>query len=343
VQEDIWCRIEGHAGRITLQRPDALNALTWDMCLAIEAALDAWAADSAVTLVVIDAIGERAFCAGGDIAEMYAAGTKGEFGYGQRFWADEYRMNARIFHYAKPIVTFLHGFTMGGGVGVGCHGSHRIVDDTSQIAMPECAIGLVPDVGGSLLLHLAPGRLGEYLGTTGARMDAGDAIYAGFADSYVPERWDELKVALCATGDVGMIGQVAAAPPEAQLAAAQAEIDALFGGETLGDIVRSVAVAKGPVAERAAKALSRNAPLGMACAVEMLHRMTGNTTMADALGLEYRFTYRALEHSDFVEGIRAQIIDKDKAPKWRHAGPEAVPATDVARMLMPLGANALKL
>ena len=343
MQEDIWCRIEGRAGRITLQRPDALNALTWEMCLAIEAALDAWAEDRDVDLVLIDAEGARAFCAGGDIAEMYAAGIKGEYGYGQRFWADEYRMNAKIFHYAKPVVAFLQGFTMGGGVGVGCHGSHRIVDDTSQIAMPECAIGLVPDVGGSLLLHLAPGRLGEYLGTTGARMGAADAIYAGFADSYVPNGWDDLKAALCTTGDVTVIAEATAPPPDAPLAAAQAEIDALFSGETLGDIVRSVAAADGPLAERATKALSRNAPLGMACAVEMLHRMSDATTMADALGLEYRFTHRALEHSDFVEGIRAQIIDKDKSPKWRHSGPEAVPATDVARMLMPLGPDALKI
>ena len=343
MQEDIWCRIEGKAGRITLQRPDALNALTWGMCLAIEAALDAWADDSAVALVIFDAVGERAFCAGGDIANMYAAGIQGDFAYGQRFWADEYRLNAKIFHYAKPVVAFLQGFTMGGGVGVGCHGSHRIVDDSSQIAMPECAIGLVPDVGGSLLLHLAPGRLGEYLGTTGARMEAGDAIYAGFADNYVPEGWEALKATLCATGDVGAIGEVTSTPPDAPLRAAQAEIDALFAGETLGDIVRSVAAAVGPVAERAAKALRRNSPLGMACAVEMLHRMTDQTTMADALGLEYRFTHRALEHSDFIEGIRAQIIDKDKCPKWRHASPEAVPVTDVARMLMPLGADALKL
>jgi enoyl-CoA hydratase len=344
VQEDIWCRIEGRAGRITLQRPGVLNALTWEMCLEIEAALDRWAADGAVALVLIDAVGEKAFCAGGDIAEMYAAGRRGDFGYGQRFWADEYRLNAKIFHYAKPIVTFLQGFTMGGGVGVGCHGAHRIVSETSQIAMPECAIGLVPDVGGSLLLHLAPGRLGEYLGTTGARMDAGDAVYAGFADTFVPGAgWDALKATLVASGDVAAIAEAAQEAPDAGLATQQAEIDALFGGERLGDIARTLSHAEGPLAERARKALSRNAPLAMACAVEMQHRMRDTSTMADALGLEYRFTYRALEHSDFVEGIRAQIIDKDKTPVWRHAGPEAVPAADVARMLMPLGPNALKL
>ena len=157
---NVWIRIEGVAGRITLQRPDALNAMTYDMCRAIEAALDGWRDDPAVTLVIFDAEGERAFCAGGDIADLYATGRAGDFAYGQTFWADEYRLNHNIFTYPKPVVSFLQGFTMGGGVGIGCHGSHRIVGETSHIAMPECGIGLVPDVGGSLMLALAPGRVG---------------------------------------------------------------------------------------------------------------------------------------------------------------------------------------
>jgi enoyl-CoA hydratase len=184
--DDIEIRTEGRAGRITLNRPQALNALTWDMCTRIEAALDAWASDDAVAMLVIDAAGDKAFCAGGDIAEMYATGTAGDYEYGRRFWADEYRMNAKLFNFPKPVATFLQGFTMGGGVGVGCHASHRIVCDTSRIAMPECGIGLVPDVGGSLILARAPGRLGEYLGVTAARMGPGDAIHAGFADYFVP-------------------------------------------------------------------------------------------------------------------------------------------------------------
>ena len=153
---DINIRLTGHAGRITLTRPKALNAMTYEMCLAIERALDDWRDDPAVALVVIDAEGDRAFCSGGDIAELYETGTKGDYAYGRRFWADEYRLNAKIFDYPKPVVSFLQGFVMGGGVGIGCHGSHRIVGETSQIAMPECGIGLVPDVGGSLMLALAP-------------------------------------------------------------------------------------------------------------------------------------------------------------------------------------------
>ncbi|MEO0401416.1 MAG: enoyl-CoA hydratase/isomerase family protein, partial [Pseudomonadota bacterium] len=197
---DISIRITGHAGHITLQRPQALNAMTYDMCTAIETALTTWRNDPAVSLIILDAEGERAFCSGGDIAELYATGTKGDYAYGQTFWADEYRLNHLIFHYPKPVVSFLQGFTMGGGVGIGCHGSHRIVGETSQIAMPECGIGLVPDVGGSLMLALAPGRLGEYLGTTAARMNASDAIFAGFADHFIAQTdWEAVKSALIET------------------------------------------------------------------------------------------------------------------------------------------------
>ncbi|KAG1715493.1 3-hydroxyisobutyryl-CoA hydrolase, mitochondrial [Nymphon striatum] len=183
---DVIIKTTGPAGRITMNRPSALNAMTYDMCMAIDAALRTWRDDPAIKLVVIDAAGDKAFCAGGDIAELYDNGTKGNFAYGQKFWRDEYRLNLMLHEYPKPVVSFLQGFTMGGGVGVGCHGSHRIVGDTSQIAMPECGIGLVPDVGGSFLLARAPGRLGEYLGLTTARMNADDAIHVGFRRSLYP-------------------------------------------------------------------------------------------------------------------------------------------------------------
>ena len=183
---DIYVRRDGSAGRITLNRPEALNALTYDMCLAIEKALDEWREEPGVRLAIIEGEGERAFCSGGDIAEMYKAGTAGDYEYGRRFWRDEYRLNAKIAEWPKPVVSFLQGYTMGGGVGVGCHGSHRVVCESSRIAMPECGIGLVPDVGGSLILARAPGRLGEYLATTAARMGPADAIAAGFADMFVP-------------------------------------------------------------------------------------------------------------------------------------------------------------
>lgn len=341
---DIDIRITGRVGHITLTRPRALNAMTYDMCLAIEKAIDRWRDDHAVALVVLDAEGERAFCSGGDIAELYATGRAGNFAYGRQFWADEYRLNHKIFSYPKPVASFLQGFTMGGGVGIGCHGTHRIVGDSSQIAMPECGIGLVPDVGGSLLLARAPGRLGEYLGTTGTRMGPGDSIYAGFSDSYIPElKWPTLIEKLAETGDVAEIEAASEEPPEGDLPGQSVQIDRLFAGETLVDVVTSLTTDQSVFAQSALKQLSRISPLSGASTIEMMHRLRGpSLSMEKALDLEYRFTYRAMEHGDFLEGIRAAIIDKDRSPKWQH-GTFDVPQAAVDKMLQPLGDHALKL
>jgi len=339
---DIHIRKEGRAGRITLTRPQALNAITYDMCLAIDRALIDWRHDDGVALVLIDAEGTRAFSAGGDIAEMFATGRAGDYAYGRRFWHDEYRMNARLAGYAKPVVSFLQGFTMGGGVGVGCHGSHRIVGESALIAMPECGIGLVPDVGGSFILALAPGRIGEYLGTTGARMGPADAILAGFADHYVPEdRWEVLKSRLVATGEAGMILDEAGEPPAGRIALLRPEIDKLFAGASAVEIRRALRSTDSSFGSEALAAFDRAAPLSVAVCVEMLHRLRKGPTMQRALELEYRFTYRAMEHGDFIEGIRAAIIDKDRKPRWRHANAERVPANEVAQMLAPLGRRTL--
>lgn len=339
---DIAIRKAGRAGRITLNRPEALNALTYQMCLDIEAALDAWRDDDDVALVIIDGAGDRAFCAGGDIAEMYRTGMAGNYGYGRRFWRDEYRLNAKIFEFPKPYVAFMQGFTMGGGVGVSCHGSHRVVGDTSQIAMPECAIGLLPDVGGTLILSRAPGRMGEYLGTTGHRMGPGDAILAGFADYYIPEAaWPDLVAGLETDGDHTRIDAAAAPVPKAPLSGMRGDIDRVFTGATLGDVVRALEAEKTDFATATLKALSRGSPLAMACAHEAVGRVRGATGIRRALEMEYRFTFRAGAQSDFLEGIRAAIIDKDRNPRWRHKGPAAVPPLDVTSMLMPLGTDTL--
>lgn len=340
---DIDIRITGRAGRITLTRSKALNALSYDMCMAVDAALKAWADDDAVDLVVMDAEGEKAFCAGGDIAELYQTGTSGDYDYGRRFWRDEYRMNARIFEYPKPVVSFLQGFVMGGGVGLGCHGTHRIVGNNTKIAMPEVGIGLIPDVGGTLMLALAPGRLGEYLGLTGARMTAADAIYAGFADHYIPEtRWPTLIAELEHSGRANQLADAAETAPEGRLEALRDSIDHSFAGETLDDILTTLDQDSSAFADETLKTLRRNAPLSMACTVELLHRLRlGTMGIRKALELEYRFTHRAMEKGDFLEGIRAQIIDKDRQPKWQYADRD-VPATAVSQMLMPLATQTLQ-
>jgi enoyl-CoA hydratase len=334
---DLHIRREGRAGRITLDRGHALNALSYEMCLSIDAALRAWAEEDAVALVVIDATGDKAFCAGGDLAEMYATGRAGDHGYGRRFWADEYRMNARIAEYPKPIVTMMQGFTLGGGVGLGCHASHRVVCESSRIAMPECAVGIVPDVGGSRLLARAPGRTGAYLGLTGARMGPGCAIWAGFADMFVPRAaWPQLVADLVTTGDPGAIKPHAA--PDSAMSQQASRIYTLFAGQTGPEIVTALQADNSPFATEALAMLARGSPLAQACALEVLNRLGRTPDIRDALTQEYRFTYRATAQSDFLEGIRAAIIDKDRAPRWRHSGLAEVSMAEVEAMLAPLGA-----
>ncbi len=338
---DISIRITGHTGRITLQRPKALNAVTYDMCTAIEAALDDWRDDDTVKLIVLDAEGEKAFSAGGDIADLYKSGKAGDFAYGQRFWRDEYRMNAKLHEYSKPIVSFLQGFTMGGGMGVGCHGSHRIVGETSQIAMPECGIGLVPDVGGSMILANAPGWLGAYAGTTGARMNAGDAILLGFADMFIPEaQWPALIETLEQVGDPACLTAASEAQPQGQMSQQRAEIDHHFAARTLPDLLASLQADNSNFAKSALKSVLRASPLSIAYTLEMMHRLRGNADIRAALDMEYRFTSRAMEHGDFIEGIRAAIIDKDRTPHWKHDH-DALPEAALQTMLAPLGDNAL--
>ena len=328
---DLSIRKDRRAGRITFTRPQALNALSHEMAVAIHRALDDWRGDDSVALVIIDAEGDRAFCAGGDIAAVYHAGRAGDHAVGQGFFADEYRMNAAIADYEKPVVAFMQGFVMGGGVGVGGHAGHRVVGDTTQVAMPESGIGLIPDVGGTWLLSRAPGRIGEYLGLTGARMDAGDAIHAGFADIYLPEaEWDAAKDMLAGTGDISRLK----GRPAPASALADRDLSA-FGGRGVDDIMAAL---EQQGDEGALNPLRRNSPLSMAATLAMVRAARGDQRMQDALSREYRFTRRATAQSDFLEGVRAQIIDKDRTPAWAaDAGPAAVDA-----MLAPLGADELE-
>lgn len=328
--EDLNIRIEGRAGRITLTREKALNALTHDMALAVLKALNDWREDPAVDLVIMDAAGDRAFCAGGDIAAVYHAGRAGDHQVGRDFFRDEYRMNAAIADYPKPIVAFMQGFVMGGGVGLGGHASHRVVGDTTRIAMPESGIGLIPDVGGTWLLGRAPGRIGEYLALTGARMGPGDAINAGFADTYLPEaEWPALIRTLEKTGDIQQIKGTT--PPEANLADRDLST---FGGRNLADIIEAVEAAGD---SDSLKALRRNSPLSMAAGLFMVRAARGDLRMQESLSREFRFTARATESTDFLEGVRAQIIDKDRDPKWAADSSTAA----VQAVLAPLGADEL--
>ncbi|MEM7438006.1 MAG: enoyl-CoA hydratase/isomerase family protein [Pseudomonadota bacterium] len=341
---EIHIRTTGRAGRITLHRPKALNALTYRMALEIEAALDVWADDDAVDLVVIDAEGDRAFCAGGDIQDLYDTAVAGDFGYGRTFWRDEYRLNAKIAAFPKPFVAFMQGFVMGGGVGISCHGSHRVVCDSTQIAMPECGIGLVPDVGGSHLLANAPGRMGEYLGMSGARMGPGDAIYSGFADTYVSQsKWSDVIAELEASGGENVITRNAEAPPPTNLSDLQSEVDQLFSGQNFAEILSAISRSNTDFAAKTLHTLGKKSPLSVAATPDLIAASRADGTMSAALANEYRFTYRSASDGDFVEGIKATIIDRSHTPVWRYPSMASVDQSTIDAMLAPLGDNELTL
>ena len=333
---DISFRIQGKAGRITLQRPKALNAMTYEMCLAIEKTLIDWKYEQKVEIIIIDAQGERAFCSGGDISDLYEAGNNKNYDYGKKFWDDEYRLNALIAKYPKPYIAFMQGFTMGGGVGISCHGSHRIVCETSKIAMPECSIGLIPDVGGSLLLSQAPSNLGYYFGLTGIQMNAGDAIYSGFADDYIPkDQWPNVINCLEKSGDASILKNYAKNPGKSQLANSKKFFENAFQSKNLPGIVEFLSKSKNQLAHLALKNILKNCPIAMSYTLEMLSRLTPQSKIEDALNLEYRFTSRAQEYGSFQEGVRAAIIDKDRKPKWEFEIDE-VPKEVIAEFFKPI-------
>ncbi len=316
MSEDIFIRKSGYIGHITLNRPDVLNSLTYSMILSIEKALIEWETDESIALVIIDAKGDRAFCAGGDIQILYENGFNKNFAYGQKFWADEYRLNEKIANYKKPFVAFMQGFTMGGGVGVSCHGSHRIVGETSKIAMPECSIGLVPDVGGSFLLAKLPGKIGTFLGVTGKRMKASDAIYCGFADYFISEtKWEDLKEKLVDTGNIDWIEKFHGSTTASEIENSFSQIsDAMVDVSTKNIESRL----KHPFFEKDLGALRFNSPISVAYTISMLNMEKVRNNISDALDTEYSFTARSQEFGDFQEGIRAAVIDKDRTPLWKN-------------------------
>lgn len=336
--KELHIRIEGRAGRITLTRPQALNALSGAMIGHMLCALHDWAHDDRIHLILLDAEGDRAFCAGGDLRALYQAGQAGDLSAGRQFWSAEYRLNLALATSPKPVVSFMQGLVMGGGIGLGCHAALRLADPAAQFAVSQTRIGLAPDAGASFLLSLAPGRMGEYLGATGRRFSAADACWLGFADRMIDTaEWPAIIATLCKTGDLAEVP----APPvaDAPLARMLPWVNSHFGGEGLGDIWRALMQDDTPFATEARACLTEVSPLAAAAAVELMHRLGDGLPMPHALEMEYRFAHRAMAEGDVLEGIRARIIDRDQAPRWHHDGPEAVPAVDLARMLRPLGAD----
>ncbi|GLW53482.1 enoyl-CoA hydratase/isomerase family protein [Kitasatospora phosalacinea] len=331
-QQDVLIERTGPLGRITLNRPRALNSLTRAMLVTVRAALDAWAADDAVTAVLLTGAGERGLCAGADIRAVHDDAKLG--GAGTRaFFRVEYPLNELVSRYPKPYVALMDGITMGGGVGLSAHANTRIVTERSAVAMPETRIGLVPDVGGSRLLALAPGELGTHVGLTAATMTAADALHCGFADHYLPSAALPALTARLAAGEdpAAAVAALAAPAPASELAAQREWIDHCYAADSVEEVLERLRATGLPAAKDAAEQLLGKSPTMLKVTLAALRRARTLPSLAATLDQEYRISCAALAHHDLVEGIRAQVVDKDRDPHWHPAAPEQVTAADVAR------------
>lgn len=321
----VLVRASGGLGRLTLNRPRAINALDLGMIHQLHAALDEWEHDTEVDIVLLDGAGERGLCAGGDVRGLSDRVTSGRADESATFFRDEYALNARIGEYPKPFVALADGVTMGGGIGVAGHAAIRIVTERSQLAMPETRIGFTPDVGGTWLLAHAPGRLGEYLGLTGAVMDASDAIYAGFADHFVPsENLDGLRDALETRADPSSPTELVLlfdeTPPPPKLERAREWIDDAFAADTVLEIIDRLRARPEPEAIATADLLGELSPTGLAITLASIRRSRELPGLRAALEQEYGLVmWFVTTQPDLAEGIRARVIDKDRSPRWQPA------------------------
>ena len=351
---DILFGREGGVGTVLLNRPQALNAFTLGMYRKFEPMLHAWAGNPDIRAVLIEGAGERAFCAGGDVRAVYEAGRgiAGDPDFTKVFFAEEYRIISFIHRYPKPYVAILDGITMGGGAGVSVNGAFRVATEKTMFAMPETGIGLFPDVGATRFLNLCPGHIGRYLGLTGARLGAADALYCGFATHFVPrERAPELRAGMAAVAwEAGreraqvtaLLDTFSTDPGPSPLAAQRPVIDRCFAGETIEAILdaletetddrdwametRATLLTKSPTSLRITL---RQLVLGQGCDLDA------------ALRLEYRLTQHVMAAHDFYEGVRAALVDKDQTPHWQPASLAEVDAAMTEAYFAPLGAAEL--
>lgn len=332
--DDIRFERIGKAGVVTLTRPKALNALNHRMVSALAKALDAWEVDPAVTLVIVKGEG-RAFCAGGDLLDVYESGRAGKPQVG--FFADEYRLNARIRRFGKPYVALIDGIVMGGGVGISFHGSHRVLTENALFAMPEVGIGFFPDVGGSYLLPRLRNGFGMYLALTGNRIRHGDALGCGLATHAASAAsLPALLDALCADGVVALEACTEIPVGETD----EATIHAIKRHFMQGDLAGLIASLEraGPADAFAVKTLdtfSKRSPTSLSVASLQI-KAGAMLDMEECMRMEFRILNRMLSGHDFYEGIRAVIVDKDNAPVWRPATLEAVDRAAIDAYFAPL-------
>lgn len=334
--QEILFERQGTLGLITLNRPRALNALTHGMCVSMKKALDEWSRDPTVTAVAVRGAGERAFCAGGDIRSLYESGRAGT-SYARAFYRDEYRLDATIKHFPKPYIALIQGIVMGGGVGISVHGTFRIADETTTFAMPETGIGLFPDVGGSYFLPRCVGEVGMYLALTGARLGLADSLYAGVATHFVPAvRHAELleRIARGAT-PAEVLATLSMTPADAgNLPELRTSIDRCFSCGSVETILEALGQERAWGSDVTAS-MGAKSPTSTKLA---FHQLRQGRTLGfdDCMRMEFRMVDRVIDGHDFYEGVRATIIDKDNAPKWRPDTLSAVREDEIADYFAPL-------
>jgi enoyl-CoA hydratase len=347
-EPDLIARREGSAGIIRLNRPRAINAVTLEMFRDIDRALDAFEADPAIGVVLLEGAGERGLCAGGDIRALYESSlVKGDLG--RILWREEYILNARIAKFAKPYVSFMDGIVMGGGVGLSAHSSHRVVTERTKLAMPEVGLGFFPDVGGTWLLARAPGEIGTYFGLTGQTMNGPDAVYAGFADAVVPsaklavlrEALAKVPRGVSAAEVTRVIDGFASGETSGPVAAIEPQIDRWFGHDGMHDIVAALQADGSELAQATLKTLNEKSPRGMVVALKLLRLARASSSLEACLVREYRAALEVFASDDFREGVRAAVIDKDRNPKWSPSRIDDVTPKMVAPYFAEIGADEL--
>ncbi len=333
--DEVLTRVHDSVGLVTLNRPKAINSLNQPMVTALRAILAKWEHDDAVHAVVLTGAGERGLCAGGDVVAIYHS-ARADGVEARRFWYDEYLLNAQVGRFTKPYVSLMDGIVMGGGVGVGAHANTRVVTDTTKMAMPEVGIGFIPDVGGTYLLSRAPGSLGLHAALTGAPFSGADAIALGFADHYVPH--DDLAAfgrTIVSDGPEQALADHAASPPASNLVAQQEWIDHCYAGDSVADIVAALRGHDAGPANDAANLIASRSPIALSVTLQSVRRAATLDTLEETLTQEYRVSCGSLRSHDLVEGIRAQLIDKDRDPKWSPRSLAQVSTADVEAYFAP--------
>ena len=349
IEGDLIARREGAVGVIRLNRPKAINAVTLEMFRDVDRALDAFEADPAVAVILLEGAGERGLCAGGDIRALWESSkVKGDLG--KILWREEYILNARIKKFPKPYVSFMDGIVMGGGVGLSAHSSHRVATDKTKLAMPEVGLGFFPDVGGTWLLSHSPGEIGTYFGLTGQTMNGPDAIHAGFADAVVPsgkladlrEALTKVRAGITSAEVKALIAGFATGETAGPVAAMQDKIDVWFAYDRMEDIFAALQRDGSELALSTLKTLSEKSPRGMVVTLKLLRLARTSRSLEECLVREYRAALEVFASDDFREGVRAAVIDKDRSPKWSPPRIEDVTPEMVVPYFAEIGADELK-